>query len=75
VSRRATSTALEELNRAVACWGFWVAVWFPIWEAAELENPGQQYASPAWPIYVCSLLFAAPTILAVEIWRDRWGAR
>lgn len=60
---------LAELNRAVACWGFWVAVWFPLWESGELENPGQQYADPVWPIYACSLLFAGPTLMAAGIYR------
>lgn len=66
---------IRELCYVVSAWGFWVAVWFPIWMSGELEVPGQQYADPVLPIYFCSLLFAGPTYaLHALIWRrhDTW---
>lgn len=62
---------IRNLCYVVSAWGFWVAVWFPIWMAGELEVPGQQYADPVIPIYICSSYFAIPTYLVWRIWRAR----
>jgi hypothetical protein len=61
---------MKEFHYLLACWGFWVAIFFPLWMTSELEVPDQQYANPVLPIYAVSAMFAGPTYLIQKIiWR------